>query len=134
MTDPETFLKYDYAETKDLLKTFITLISATLVVSLTFSEKIIRFNQAERSVRSIFLASWVLFILALTSAGLGMAFVAAAAGTVLYGSIPLFDLGFARLAFLSWTFVMLAGATYVAGLIALAISAARGMVPREETG
>ena len=39
----DNFLKYDYGETKDLCKSFLTLVSALLVFSVTFSEKIVAF-------------------------------------------------------------------------------------------
>lgn len=129
--DPvESFLKYDYAETKDLLKTFITLISATLVLSLTFSDKVIKYDQAQPNIRRTMLLSWTLLVLALISTGLGLAFIAAAAGKMLYGGIPLVDLSVASLALTSWSFVLGAGGAYVAGLIAMIFSAARSMTPR----
>ena len=128
MTESEAFLKYDYAETKDLLKTFITLISATLVLSLTFSEKVIGFSEAAKSTQYLLFAAWALFIAALICAGIGMAFIAAAAGKILYGEIPLFNWNFWTLALTSWAFVLLAGGTYVGGLIALAWSAARSIM------
>lgn len=109
LSDQEKFLQYDYGETKDLLKTFITLISGTLVLALTFSG------------RSLGPVAPTLFITALIAAGLSMAFIAAAAGKVLYGQIPLVRADFWRLALRSWSLVLLAGAAYVAGLIALAI-------------
>jgi hypothetical protein len=123
----EAFLAYDYAETKDLLKTFITLISATLVLSLTFSEKVIGFSDAEAATQHTLFTSWVLFILALICAGLGMCFIAAAAGTIIYGNIPFFNIPYYRLALISWAFVIVAGATYVGGLITLALAAGRSI-------
>lgn len=127
MSAAEMFLKYDYAETKDLLKTFLTLISATLVLSLTFSEKVVRFSEASQLTKYILFSSWALFLIALIFAGLGMAFIAAAAGKILYGSIPLFDIDYWRLALIAWAFVLLSGSAYGSGLIALAISAARAI-------
>ena len=40
------YLERDYAESKDLAKTFLTLLSATLVASITFSEKIVDVSKA----------------------------------------------------------------------------------------
>ena len=37
----ELFLRYDYTETKDLAKAFLTLVSSILVISITFSEKVL---------------------------------------------------------------------------------------------
>jgi hypothetical protein len=127
VSEAENFLKYDYAETKDLLKTFITLISATLVLSLTFSEKVIGFRDASDSNKYILFAAWVLFIVALIAAGIGICFIAAAAGKVIYGEIPLFNFSYWQLALTSWFFVLFAGGSYVTGLIALAVAAARSI-------
>jgi hypothetical protein len=49
----ETFLKYDYAETKDLAKDFLTLVSAILVFSLTFAEKIVNFHWSMEAQRTV---------------------------------------------------------------------------------
>ena len=128
MTEAENFLKYDYAETRVFLKTFITLISATLVLSLTFSEKVIGFNDAAQTTKYILFSSWVLFIVALIASGLGVCFIAAAAGKIIYGEIPLFDFSYWQLALTSWFFVLIAGSSYVGGLITLAVAAARGIM------
>ncbi|GAB7552076.1 hypothetical protein NRB_15780 [Novosphingobium sp. 11B] len=121
----EKFLKYDYAETKDLLKTFITLTSASLVLSLTFSEKVIVFSKAPAATQLILFWSWGLFVAALIFAGIGMCFIAAAAGKILYGQIPLLKLSYYRLAIISWAFVLLAGGSFVGALIAMTVSVAR---------
>jgi hypothetical protein len=49
----QDFLKYDYAETKDLSKSFLTLVAAILVFSLTFSEKIVDFSTSWQIIASI---------------------------------------------------------------------------------
>jgi hypothetical protein len=123
--DPvDKFLKYDYGETKDLLKTFITLISGTLVLSLTFSEKVIGFSQAPPSTRRTLFAAWALFIFALISAGLSLCLIAAAAGKLLYGAIPFFDHPYWMFSLGSTILILVAGASYVVGLIVLAVAAA----------
>lgn len=133
MEEAEKFLKYDYAETKDLLKTFITLISATLVVSVTFSEKVVGYSNAAMQVRYTLFASWALLITALICSGIAMSFIAAAAGKIIYGKIPILNWEYWSLALTSWAFVLLAGGTYVGGLIALAVSTAQG-INRASTG
>jgi hypothetical protein len=50
------FLKYDYAEAKDLSKQFLTTVTAVLVFSLTFADKIINFSQASRVSRRFLIA------------------------------------------------------------------------------
>jgi len=126
MPEQQKFLQYDYGETKDLLKTFITLISGTLVLTLTFSEKIVTHPGASRAA-DILIESWILFIVALICAGLGTCFIAAAAGKVLYGAIPIFNFSYWKLAVTSWTFVLVAGISYVAGLAMLVRAAAWAM-------
>lgn len=121
----EKFLKYDYSETKDLLKTFITLSSASLVLSLTFSEKVIGFSSASSTTQEILFASWLLFVLSLICAGIGMCFMAAAAGKILYDEIPILNWHYFKLALVSWGFVLAAGSTYVGALIALTVAAGR---------
>src|SRR5687767_2944902 len=55
MTDElaQLFLKYDYPETKDLCKQFLTLVVAVLVFSLTFSEKIADFPRASNTTKAL---------------------------------------------------------------------------------
>ncbi|WP_035966430.1 hypothetical protein [Bradyrhizobium sp. YR681] len=121
----ELFMKYDYAETKDLLKTFITLISATLVVSITFSEKIVGIRDTSSRVRETLIWSWSLLVAALICAGVALAFIAAAAGKVIYERIPIFDWHYGFLALISWSFVLLAGGAFIAALITMIIAGAR---------
>jgi hypothetical protein len=56
--DPELFLKYNYPETKDLCKQFLTLVVAVLVFSLTLSEKIIQFQQASFFAKLLLGVAW----------------------------------------------------------------------------
>ena len=119
----EKFLKYDYGETKDLLKSFITLSSASLVVSLTFSEKVIGFSTAPAAIQYVLFASWALFVLSLIAAGSGMCFIAGAAGKILYGDIPMLNLDYYRLALIAWAFVLLAGVTFVTAFVTLTVAA-----------
>lgn len=127
----EMFLKYDYAETKDLLKTFITLISATLVLSVTFSEKVVNFGKAGKPTKLLLFTYWALLIFSLIASGLGMAFIASAAGKILYGGIPILDFHYAHLALTAWAFTLLAGISYVSALIALAFSVARSILGKD---
>lgn len=125
----DMFLKYDYAETRDLLKAFITLISATLVFSLTFSDKIATMDAAKPSVRHFVFAAWTSFFAALALAGLGVVAIAAAAGCVLYGGIPFFSCGSWTFSMLSWVAGMVAGALYALGLLLLVLAARRSYLP-----
>lgn len=124
------FLKYDYVETRDLLKAFITLISATLVFSLTFSDKIATIGDATRpNVRRLVFAAWTSFFAALALAGGGIVAIAAAAGCILYEGIPFFTCGGWTFAMLSWTAGMMAGGLYALGLLLLVLAARQSYLP-----
>ncbi|GLR83041.1 hypothetical protein HUE56_30070 (plasmid) [Azospirillum oryzae] len=119
----EAFFKYDYGETKDLLKSFITLVSATLVLSITFSEKIIDIHKAILRVKRMMVAAWVFFIVALIVSGASMCFIAAEAGCVIYGQIPVFACRGGLYALISWALIIISGGCYVIGLVLMALSA-----------
>lgn len=89
MTPEETaqrFLQFYYPEVKDLCKHFLTLISATLVFSVAFSEKIIDFANASKFDKTTLIGVFLLLISALGLCGVGLydIFIAAeqAAGSV----------------------------------------------------
>ena len=96
MTDPadqlpsekEVFVTFHYQEVKDLAKHFLTLISATLVLSVTFADKIISFESAPHYQRWVLVSCWVLLIASLICAGFGLfrMFLAAekAQGSLIY--------------------------------------------------
>lgn len=76
----QLFMQYHYAETKDMIKHFLTLIAGILVFSLTFSEKVVNFNQASLFPKRLLFVSWGLLILAIAFCGVGMCFNSLAAG------------------------------------------------------
>jgi len=78
------FLEKDYAESKDLAKTFLTLLSALLVASITFSEKIVDIHNAKRTPLAGMLICWLLLLLAIVLTGSGLASMALAAGYAAY--------------------------------------------------
>jgi hypothetical protein len=128
---PEMFLKYDYAETKDLLKTFITLISATLVLSITLSEKIVDVHKANSRVKKMMVLSWSFYVLALVGCGASMCFIAVEAGCVLYGGVPFIQCRYGMYAMTSWILVVLSGTAYVVGLLLMLLSARAKMTEAE---
>lgn len=129
----EKFLKYDYAETRDLLKAFITLISATLVFSLTFSDKIATMTTTEHNIRLFVFGAWASFFAALALAGGGIVSMAVAAGCVLYGSMPIFTCGVSTFSILSWVAGLAAGLLYTLGLLLLIMAAYRSYLPLAPT-
>ena len=80
LSSSEMFLKYDYPETKDMCKQFLTLITTVLVISLTFSDKIVGFTNASTISKWLVISSWTSFLLAIILCGLGLLFVTMAAG------------------------------------------------------
>jgi hypothetical protein len=74
------FLQYDYPETKDLCKHFLTLVTAVLVFSLAFSEKIVNFPTAPKPAKRLLLSAWCSMIGAIIVCGVGLCFITMAAG------------------------------------------------------
>ncbi len=125
----EDFLRYDYAETKDMAKSFLTLVSALLVFSLTFSEKVIGFPDAGGFPRMCLIASWALFIMAIILCGVSLCFISLAGGNALYEG------DYLPLALRSWVCLLIAGSFFAIGLIILIIAAAASMaksLPKEK--
>ena len=77
----EKFLKFDFAETKDLCKQFLTLVSGILVFSVTFSQKFVAGTAS--APPNMLVASWFLFILAIILSGgaLWLMFIAGSRAT-----------------------------------------------------
>lgn len=130
----ETFMKYDYAEMKDLLKTFITLVSASIVFSLTFSDKIVKFDNAANRVKRVIVLAWWLMILSLITGGASLFLIACAAGKLIYGSIPLVDISASYLEYFSVLMSVIAGGTYVLALVTLIVAVARGISDPHRAG
>src|ERR1700741_559719 len=84
----ERFVAFYYAEIKDLAKHFLTLISATIVLSITFADKIVPFTTATTDQKAVLIAVWIFLLASLLLTGLGLfqIFLAAekASGSVVY--------------------------------------------------
>ena len=114
-TTAELFLKYDYQETKDLAKAFLTLVSGILVLSITFSDKISGFTH--RHTRFALAACWTSLICALIACGFALVLITYAAGEAVYGGA-----GYFIIAWRSWYLMLVAGVLFAAGLIAMAVA------------
>jgi len=62
---------------KDLSKTFITLLTAVLVASITFGEKIVQFSTAHQWPKALLISSWISVSIAIALRGLGLVFLMA---------------------------------------------------------
>jgi len=78
------FFERDYGETKDLAKAFLTLLTAVLVASITFSEKIVDLSRAGWQQRGLMILCWVLLLSAILSCGVGLSLMSTAAGWATY--------------------------------------------------
>src|SRR5258708_35261164 len=114
----DLFMKYNYAETKDLCKEFLTLVTAILVFSLTFSEKIVDFRRSARSAKVLLFSAWTLFLASIVSCGIGLTYLALAGGQAVYGS----DDYYLYLANKCYSCVIGSGVFFIIGLIALVLA------------
>jgi hypothetical protein len=115
----ELFLKYHFAETKDLLKAFLTLLSATLVFSIAFAEKIVNFQASTKAARAFLVSCWVLLVGAIVLTGVSVCAIAAAGGAALYGDPKSVGGDVMQWAGLANTFALWAGGVFVAALVSM---------------
>jgi hypothetical protein len=134
----ESFLKYDYAETKDLAKSFLTVVSALLVFSVAFSDKIIDFAHAKPTPRILLIVAWSLFILSMVAGGGGLYFISISGAQALYsgwGAPPHTllvspEATYRDTELTAFYCLMVAGFVFVAGLFALMLSAVMSLKTR----
>ena len=123
----EMVFKFDYGETKDLLKTFMTLISGTLVVSVAFAEKIIGVKNSDRAARNLLITCWAGLVAALVLCGIATCLVAMYMAKVVYGEGFLPGWHGPDFAVPGLILLVLAGGTYVAALICMILASIRSM-------
>jgi len=120
------FLEKDYAESKDLAKTFLTLISATLVASITFSEKIVDVGKAEVLSLSTMIVCWVLLLVALVACGGGLAIMTTVAGMAAYQP----ELDYRHLETRGINLFLCSGVAFVFALMALIVAGIASLVEK----
>jgi len=120
-TAQEKFLKYDYAEAKDLCKQFLTLISGVIVLALTFADKVIDFGNATLAAKRLLFASWSCLFLSLIGCGTSLAYIALAAGRIVYHERT----DYYRVSLNTLAALVVSGGLFVAGLILLAMTTAQ---------
>jgi hypothetical protein len=124
----EMFLKYHFAETKTLCTSFLTLVSAILVFSITFSEKIVGFATASQAAKSTLLGAWCAFVGSIIACGVGLCLITLAGGAALTGGGWLTrNASYWIWARFAWWFIILAGILFVGGLVALLAAASRSL-------
>ena len=123
-TARELFLKHDYSEAKDLCKQFLTLNVGVIVFSLTFADKVIEFSKTSEITRVVLLSSWSCLLASLVGCGIALAYISLAAGQVVYGERK----DFQSISVRTIVGVVIAGALFVLGLIALAFASAKAVL------
>ncbi len=119
----QVFLHFSYGEIRDLLMHFLTLISATLVFSVTFSEKVIDYHASTKRQRATVITSWLLLVLALGACGIGLYLNFIAAEAALASIAGADGQRFAILLQKSFFFQDAAGLLFGLGLFVLVVSA-----------
>jgi hypothetical protein len=116
------FVAFDYAETKDLAKSFLTLATSILAFSVTFSEKIV--SHVLLIPRLFLLASWSLLGLAVILCGMAMCLAFIAGHMQVHGEqrVPYFSASSIDLTMRIGYLLVFAGLAFVAGLLALIAS------------
>ena len=123
-TARELFLKHDYTEAKDLCKQFLTLNVGVIVFSLTFADKVIEFSKTSEVTRVVLLSSWSCLLGSLVGCGIALAYISLAAGQVVYGERK----DFQSISVRTIVGVVISGALFVLGLIALAFASAKAVL------
>jgi hypothetical protein len=113
----ELFLRYDYTETKDLAKAFLTLVSSILVISITFSEKMVGGQSANRRSRLALSSCWLFLIISIIICGFALVLITIAAGEAIYGGTS-----YLSMASRAWYLMIGAGTLFALGLLSLAIA------------
>lgn len=117
------YLSHDYPEFKEMTKAFITLLSATLVASITFSEKVVNISSAPSIAVSALVACWFLLLSAIIACVGGLGFMANAAWIAQYDPYLNFLVSETRavslLMFSVGSFITALAALMTAGIISL---------------
>jgi hypothetical protein len=125
--DADKFIKYGYPEIKSLSIQLLTLLTTILVFSVTFSEKIVNYNQTRLSIRLILISGWTLFIFAIVSDCIGLAYNAYALPYALTDlnvseKQNIVSAEFYEPAFNSIIAILMSGVFFIAGLICIVIA------------
>lgn len=122
----EIFLKGDFAESKDLAKSFLTLLTAVLVASITFSEKIVDVQRSGWWPRGLMITSWICLLIAIAACGAGLALITIAAGYSSYDP----HLNYRIFEFKAVKLFGGAGISFGCGLVALLVAGIVSLVDR----
>lgn len=114
----EIFLARDVPESKDLAKSFLTLLTAVLVASITFSEKIVGVSQASWFPRALIIFCWVCILGAIVACGVGLTSITIAGGFAAYNPF----LAYWTLEITAVRYFVAAGLMFCLGLASLLVA------------
>ena len=109
-------------EVKDLAKQFLTLISGTLVVTVSFADKIVPLDKAGQFPRAMLASSWLLLVISFVLAGIGLVGIFFAAVAAREGRVYGRAMDYRRLSRPSYHFINASGLLFVAALVLHAIT------------
>lgn len=128
-SEAQLFLEFKYAEIKDLLKHFLTLISASLVFSVAFADKIVAFHgNGPWQAKALTIVSWFVLILALGACGIGIYTLYLASERAIHSVMGDKSNDFSRMVGHSYFYQDVAGFLYGLGLVLLVASATTNYV------
>jgi hypothetical protein len=73
----QKFVTSEYDQLKDLAKSFLTLLIAVFVASITFSEKIVNYNSSTGLPKVLLVACWILLLFSVVLTGTGLTYITA---------------------------------------------------------
>jgi hypothetical protein len=114
----DLFLTRDLPESKDLAKSFLTLLTAVLVASITFSEKVVGVNQANWFPRALMIFCWVCILGAIIACGVGLTAMTIAGGYAAYSPF----VAYVALELSALRYFVSAGVAFCLGLASLLIA------------
>lgn len=91
--------------------------TAVLVFSLTFSDKIVNFSVAKKYLRVLLGLSWASMLFAIIACGLGLTYICIAGGEAVYGH----DGGYPIAAWIAYKWIIAAGISFIVGLSSLIV-------------
>ena len=124
----EYFIDLGYDEIKTISIRFLTLLTAILVFSITFSEKVVNFDTAKARTKWVLISGWICLVSAITFDGIGIALNVYALASALYDQSINEAVGnFKSISYLEFTVralvsMILGGIFFVFGLVLIVYS------------
>jgi ABC-type Fe3+ transport system permease subunit len=117
--EAKDWFTYEFTELKGICQQFLTVVVGVLVFSLTFSQKIVRYDSAHWSQRLFLKAGWCCFLVSIIGGGASIVLVMLAGAFVRYPDSGDYQEAQAY----SFAVLALSGFVFLLGLICLLVSA-----------